>query len=70
MSADPVVPGQIAWRKSSTCDSGACVMVAQHGDYVLVGNTSQPGGPINTYTRSEWREFLAGAKRGDFDDFA
>ena len=44
-------------------------MVAGHGDYVLVGNTSQPSGPINRYTRGEWREFLAGAKLGDFDDF-
>jgi hypothetical protein len=70
MSADPAVTGQIAWRKSSTCDSGACVMVAKHGDYVLVGNTSQPGGPTNRYTASEWREFLAGAKLGDFDDIA
>jgi Domain of unknown function (DUF397) len=70
MSADPSLPGRIAWRVSSTCDSGACVMVARHGDYVLVGNTSLPDGPINRYTPAEWREFLAGAKLGDFDDLA
>jgi predicted secreted Zn-dependent protease len=69
MSTDPSAAGQITWRVSSTCDSGACVMVAGHGDYVLVGNTSQPSGPINRYTKGEWREFLAGAKLGDFDDF-
>jgi hypothetical protein len=45
-------------------------MVAQQGDYVLVGNTSQPDGPTNKYTRAEWREFLAGAKLGEFDEFA
>ncbi len=45
-------------------------MVAQQGDYVLVGNTSEANGPINKYTRAEWREFLAGAKLGEFDDFA
>jgi hypothetical protein len=69
MSTDPATVGHINWRISSTCDSGSCVMVARHGDDVLVGNTSQPDGPINRYTRTEWREFLAGAKRGDFDDF-
>jgi len=45
-------------------------MVARRGDFVLLGNTSQPDGPVNTYTRAEWREFLAGAKLGDFDDLA
>jgi predicted secreted Zn-dependent protease len=68
MSPDQVVPGQLAWRISSTCESGACVMVAAQGDFVFVGNSDQPAGPVNKYTRAEWREFLAGAKLGDFDD--
>jgi hypothetical protein len=70
MPADPAAAGHIDWRISSTCDSSACVMVARHGDYVLIGNTNQPDGPINKYTQDEWREFLAGAKRGEFDEFA
>jgi len=59
----------IAWRVSSACEQGACVMVAQQGDYVLVGNSTEPNGPINKYTRREWRDFLTGAKRGEFDEF-
>jgi hypothetical protein len=70
MSADLPLLGQIAWRVSRSCDSGHCVMVARHGDKVLVGNTRDPDGPVNSYTAAEWREFLNGAKRGDFDDIA
>jgi hypothetical protein len=45
-------------------------MVARHGDSVVFGNTSQPSGPVYTYTRAEWKEFLTGVKLGDFDDIA
>jgi Domain of unknown function (DUF397) len=43
-------------------------MVARHGDSVLFGNTSQPDGPVYAYTATEWRDFLAGVKLGDFDE--
>jgi hypothetical protein len=45
-------------------------MVARQGDSVVFGNTSQPDGPVYKYTTAEWKEFLAGAKLGDFDDLA
>jgi hypothetical protein len=45
-------------------------MVARHGDSVIFGNTTQRGGPVYTYSITEWKEFLAGAKQGDFDDLA
>jgi len=45
-------------------------MVARQGDSVFFGNTRHPDGPVYTYTRAEWTEFLAGAKLGDFDDIA
>lgn len=68
MSVEPSAAEDIAWRVSRTCESGACVMVARQGDSVLFGEASQPDGPVITYTRDEWREFLAGVKLGDFDD--
>lgn len=68
MSIYPSAPGDLKWRFSSVCDGGACVMVARHGDSVVLGNTSQPDGPVYIYTRAEWGAFLAGAKLGDFDD--
>jgi hypothetical protein len=43
-------------------------MVALKGDSVLFGNSSDPNGPTTTYTRAEWKEFVKGVKRGDFDD--
>ena len=66
----PSAPPDLSWRVSRTCEGGACVMVARHGNTVVFGNTTQPEGPIYAYTRAEWKEFLAGAKLGDFDDIA
>jgi predicted secreted Zn-dependent protease len=63
-------PGDLDWRVSHACDSGACIMVARHGDSVVFGNTTNPGGPIFAYTRAEWNEFIVGVKSGDFDDIA
>lgn len=68
MSVKPSARGDIPWRVSRTCESGACVMAARQGDYVLLRSSSQPDGPVNRYTRNEWREFLTGVKLGDFDD--
>jgi predicted secreted Zn-dependent protease len=58
------------WRKSRTCESGACVQVARRGDHILVGNTNNPDGQVSEFTTDEWRNFLAGVKMGDFDDIA
>jgi len=57
----------VEWLVSRTCDSGACIGVARKGDSVLIANTSRPGSPITEFTVKEWRQFLAGAKLGDFD---
>ena len=58
------------WRVSRTCDGGQCIGVARRGDFVLIGNTSDPEAPITEFTVSEWNQFLAGAKLGDFDGIA
>jgi len=57
------------WLISRTCEGGACVRVARLGDSVLLG-TINPGDPIAEFTIEEWRQFIAGAKLGDFDDIA
>ncbi len=48
------------------CDSGACVEVAVKGEAVMVRSSTTPEITL-TLTRAEWREFLAGAKQGQFD---
>jgi uncharacterized protein DUF397 len=67
VSAYKTAPGNLDWRVSRTCDSGACIMVARDGERIFFGNTTKPDSTI-TYTADEWREFVAGVRRGDFDD--
>lgn len=62
--------GDLDWRVARLCDGGACVRVARRGDSALIGNTNNPEGPISEFTTDEWRQFLAGAKLGDFDGIA
>jgi len=67
MSQSSSAQEELDWRISRTCDGGACVRVARRGEFVLIGNTNSPEGPICEFTTDEWRQFLAGAKLGDFD---
>lgn len=56
------------WKRSSRCDTGACVEVA-HGPYmgeVLIRTTNRPGRAI-VLTPDEWDVFKAGIRDGDFD---
>lgn len=59
--------GDLDWHVSRTCEGGQCIKVARQGEFVLIGNTSKPEGPVSEFTTDEWRQFLAGAKLGDFD---
>lgn len=66
MSLSEAALGNVAWRISSKCDSGACVGVARQGEFVIVGNTSKPGSPVSKFTVEEWSAFLGRIKQGDF----
>ena len=68
MSTNPAVSGVLDWRTSQRCESGACVGVAREGEFVLIGNTSDPEAPVSRFTSQEWSAFVAGVKFGDFDD--
>jgi hypothetical protein len=70
MSAYSSHPEDLDWRVSSACESGACVGVARRGENVLIGNTGNPEGVVSEFTVEEWLRFLAGVKRGDFDNIA
>jgi predicted secreted Zn-dependent protease len=58
----------LTWRTALNCEGGACVEVAADRDTVLMRNSRQPSGPLLEYTPEEWHEFVAGIKKGDFDD--
>jgi hypothetical protein len=55
------------WRTSSFCTNGACVEVAIVDESVLVRDSKDATRPALVYTRTEWQDFLAGVKGGEFD---
>ncbi|GGV81332.1 hypothetical protein GCM10015535_21050 [Streptomyces gelaticus] len=58
------------WRKSSfSADTGSCVELAEEGGDILLRESDDPEVIVRT-TRKKLRAFLAGAKAGEFDDFA
>jgi hypothetical protein len=64
---DPSSPDGLTWRISRHCNGGTCIRVASSGNVVFVGDSKDPGGPVLSYTKNEWRGFVAGIKRGDYD---
>jgi hypothetical protein len=57
------------WVKSSSSNGNGgnnCVEVAATVHGVAVRNSRFPNGTMLFFTEAEWREFLAGADRGEF----
>jgi predicted secreted Zn-dependent protease len=70
MSGHVSAPGDLDWRISRTCEGGACIGVARQGEFVFIGNTSDPKASLSIFTTDEWQHFLAGVRLGDFDGIA
>jgi hypothetical protein len=69
MSASSSSTPVLAWRKAqNSIGNGACLEAAPINGMVGVRDSKNPNGPILTYTAIEWRAFLDGAKKGEFDD--
>ncbi|HEY6422689.1 MAG TPA: DUF397 domain-containing protein [Pseudonocardiaceae bacterium] len=64
--------GGVTWRKSRHSGQlGNCVEAAAlDSGAVAMRNSREPGGPALIFSRDEMAAFLAGAKDGEFDDFA
>jgi hypothetical protein len=61
-------PADDVWRKSKASNaSGECVEVAFADDAVLVRHSHNPSGPLLSFSQSEWKAFLDGARNGEFD---
>jgi hypothetical protein len=58
------------WFKSTRSggNGGACVEVRRHDGSIQVRDSKADGtGPILTFTPAEWKAFLEGARKGEFD---
>jgi Domain of unknown function (DUF397) len=59
---------RVTWKKSTRSNgSGDCVEVAELPSGIAVRDSKNPSGPVLTFAGREWRAFLEGVKRGDFD---
>jgi len=60
---------ELAWRKAQrSVANGACIELAPFGGKIAVRDSKDPDGPVLIYTADEFRAFLDGAKKGEFDD--
>ena len=59
----------LVWVKASYSSAwGQCVEIASApGNAVAMRDSKDPDGPILFYSRSEFKAFLDGALKGDFD---
>lgn len=58
--------GEQIWIRS--CHSANCCVEVSVGDTeVMVRDSKNPNDPFLRFSRDEWRDFLAGAKNGEFD---
>lgn len=54
------------FRRSSYCDSGACVEVAQTKNGALVKDAKNPDGPVLSFKPDSWKAFTAGVQQNVF----
>jgi hypothetical protein len=58
---------QPAWRKSSFCQAGECVEVAQLNEEIILRSTRSPSAVVRL-TADEWHAFAQGMRAGEFDE--
>ncbi|HEY5359508.1 MAG TPA: DUF397 domain-containing protein [Streptosporangiaceae bacterium] len=64
---DPSSPAGLSWRTSRYCNGGDCIRVASNESVVFVGDSKDPEGPVLSYSKHEWHQFVTSIKRGDYD---
>ncbi|MBN1172743.1 MAG: DUF397 domain-containing protein [Micromonosporaceae bacterium] len=57
-------PKELAFRKSSYCESGACVEVGGSAAFAFVRDSKDPGGPALAISRGGWDQFMASIRTG------
>jgi hypothetical protein len=55
------------WRKSTRCDANSCVEVAMLPNVVAIRNSTDPDGPVLSFSPDVWRGFVRSIRAGDLD---
>jgi hypothetical protein len=55
---------ELRWRTSSRSSGGACVEVAVDGDVVHVRDSKNRSGPVLTFDRAVFRDFIESIREG------
>jgi hypothetical protein len=55
------------WHKSTASGADGCVEARQDEDGMQVRNSRDPCVPVLTFTGDEWKAFLIGVRRHEFD---
>ncbi|WP_326554796.1 DUF397 domain-containing protein [Micromonospora sp. NBC_01813] len=53
------------WRRSSRCDTNACVEAAATSAGVELRDSADPAGPRLEFGPGDWRAFLRGVAQGE-----
>ena len=68
--ADSAVASSVWVKSSLSYANGNCVEVSDlPGGSVGVRNSRDREGPVLRFTPDEWRAFIGGVRKGEFDDF-
>jgi hypothetical protein len=60
--------GSTGWRKASRSSTGNCVEVREESPrLVLVRDSKDPDGPVLSFDRHVFSDFIAAVKRSEFD---
>jgi hypothetical protein len=67
----PTAPNGLPWQIARACNAGTCIRVALGGtsEVIFLGDSKDPDGPIQSYTRPEWESFVRQVKHGEYDAF-
>ncbi len=62
------IAAAVVWRRSSRCDAGNCMEVADiEDDQIGLRDSKLPESGYLRFSRSSWNSFLAGIRAGDFN---
>jgi hypothetical protein len=56
---------RLGWHRSTRCSSGGCIELARDGEEFLVRDSKVDDGPILSFSRLAWGEFVAAVNEGD-----